>query len=106
MAELAAHPDDVTRFGTRMADQAERLRALASSVAAVRPEAALTALGPIGSEFLAAYSAAHQRHQAALNAVAAAYQHCGEAAHTASDLYRSADRNAAGTLTNAGSLSR
>ncbi|WP_149360687.1 type VII secretion target [Lolliginicoccus suaedae] len=104
MTGITADPAGIDEFGRRLAQQSQEIAGLADTVAALRPEIATNALGPIGAGFLAAYAAAQERYRHNVAATSAACAHNADAAHHAADLYRRGDADSAARLAQAGGL--
>ncbi|WP_278315356.1 type VII secretion target [Lolliginicoccus levis] len=104
MTGITADPAGIDEFGRRLALQSEEIAGLADAVAALKPELATSALGPIGAGFLAAYASAQERFRHNATATSAACAHSADAAHHAAELYRRGDADSAARILQTGGM--
>ncbi len=103
MTEFSAVTDGIRGYAATAADMSAQVRTAAAGAAATGPGLLVPVFGLIGGDFLAAYSAAHGAHTAALSDLAGTLESLGGAATATATAYDEAERGVASGLVASGS---
>ncbi|MDM7488616.1 type VII secretion target [Rhodococcus sp. CSLK01-03] len=87
---VRARPETIAAFGRTAAAMAERLHEAAAEVHAVDPAPLAPAFGPVGTAFLAAFTATHRAHRTELTRLGGTFAAMGAVAGATAAAYERA----------------